>query len=81
MTILSITIVFSLILFFFTIKNINIITLFPIIISGFFVLISLYKLPRSKSKSDFKKISLYIELAIISGLINPTYWKILLVYG
>lgn len=81
MAILSITIVFSLVLFFFTIKNINIITLLPIIISGFFVLISLYKILMSKYKSDFKKISLYIELAIISGLINPTYWKLLLIYG
>lgn len=55
--------------------------LFPIGISALFVLICLLLLPKASTQSQYKVINGFIKLAMISGLISPVYWKLLLIYG
>lgn len=52
----------------------------PIGISSILVLIAFILLINANDKTKFKTVNSCIKLAMISGLLSPVYWKLLIIY-
>jgi len=74
------TVVCTLFFWIFT-ENITFSTILPIVFSAFLILIVYVLLPNSNEKKDFKRINHLIKLAMVSGLLIPIYWNLLVIYG
>ena len=53
----------------------------PIYLSGALTLLALVFLFLTREKSNYKKVNMWIKLAMVVGLLSPVYWKLLVYYG
>jgi 4-hydroxybenzoate polyprenyltransferase len=53
----------------------------PILLSGFLVFVALFFLLNAKTKHDYRPVNAFIKLAMVSGLLSPVYWKLIIIYG
>ncbi len=68
-------------LLFVLFPSMKILSFLPIFLSAVLVLLALLFLIFAQNKSHYKKVNLWIKLAMIFGLLSPVYWKLLLFYG
>lgn len=61
--------------------SMKIMAFLPIYISALFVVFALIYLVAARKNANYKNVNLWIKLAMVSGLLSPVYWKILLYYG
>ena len=78
--ILFFTIVFSLIIW-SVYENLTFKSVLPILISAMLIVQCFILLIPAKEKSHYRTINHLIKLAMISGLLIPVYWRILMIYG
>ncbi len=78
--ILFFTIVFSLIIW-SVYEHLTWTSVLPIFISAALVVLCFILLIIAKEKSHYRTINHLIKLAMISGLLIPVYWRILMIYG
>lgn len=62
-------------------SSIPIVSMLPVFISGFLILVCFVLLVISSSKSQFRTINHLIKLAMIFGLLTPVYWRLIMIYG
>lgn len=78
--ILFATVVFSLIIW-SVYENLTFKSVLPILISAALIVQCFILLIPAKEKSHFRTINHLIKLAMISGLLMPFYWRIIMIYG
>ncbi|HIP31614.1 MAG TPA: hypothetical protein EYG86_02510 [Crocinitomicaceae bacterium] len=78
--VLSGTIIGSFIIWLNT-DSLNLLSLAPILLSAFFVVLCYVLLPKANSKKDYRRINHLIKLAMVSGMLTPIYWNLLVIYG
>lgn len=79
-TVLSGTIISTLIAA-MVLHNVELIAVAPIIISAVLVLLSFYLLYKAEYKKDYRVVNHLIKLSMVSGLLSPVFWKLLIMYG
>lgn len=71
----------AIILLWLQIYEMESIVFIPIGIASILVLFAFVLLIKANDKSKFKVINTCIKLAMVSGLLSPVYWKLLIIYG
>ena len=62
-------------------NSIPMVSMVPVFISAFLILVCFILLVISSSKGQFRTINHLIKLAMIFGMLTPVYWRLIMIYG
>ena len=61
--------------------HVELIAVSPIIFSAIIVIVCFILLVKASTKKQYRLINHLIKLSMISGLLSPVFWKLLIIYG
>lgn len=69
------------ILLWITFDEVETISMLPIILSAVLVLVCFVLLSKAQDKRDYRLVNHLIKCAMVSGLLSPVYWQLMMIYG
>ena len=64
-----------------TTDSLELVTIAPIVISAVLIILCFILLSKANSVKEYRQINHLIKFAMVSGMLTPIYWNLLVIYG